>query len=236
MNRPGDSRSGRRTPDYHSSIPRTARKRIGENYSDGTTRLVEYVLKGQIVGRQSFFENGQLAMECAFRKGRRHGTMYRWHSSGGLCLAEPFVDGMPHGVAKQWSADGKLLGTYTMVQGTGIGLWRDQREDGSVYLAEAHFVKDGCIRGFEWFINEDQRTVYIERSFNESGVHGIWREWNERGRLSRGFPQYYVDNEKVTRRQYLRACKTDRTMPPFRDAENDPARVFPREIAKELRT
>jgi hypothetical protein len=121
-----------------------------------------------------------------------------------------------------------------MVCGTGIDLWRQQRDDGSIYLSEARYLKDGVLHGYEWWMNEDQRTVHGEMHYNGRGFHGIWREWNNQGRLRRGFPQYYVNHQKVTKKRYLKACETDPTLPPFRSEDNDPAREFPPEIAKEL--
>ena len=151
-----------------------------------------------------------------------------------LTSAEPFHEGLPHGVAKQFSANGRVIGTYTMVHGTGIDLWRGEREDGSIYLAEVLYLRDGRRQGFEWWINDDQKTVYEERHWDEGLLHGIWREWNEAGRLRKGFPKYHLKGEQVTKRVYLKACAHDSTLPAFRIQDNRPARAFPREIRRKL--
>ena len=83
------------------------------------------------------------------------------------------------------SPEGRLIGTYRMHRGTGLDLWYRQREDGSIYLGEVHHLLEGRRHGFEWWINEDQETVYIERHWREGQLHGIWREWNAAGRLRR---------------------------------------------------
>jgi len=220
--------------EYRSSIPDAARSRVVEKHASGKSKVVEYTLKGEVVGRRCFFETGEPESEYSFRKGMKHGVQYQWYSPGRLTFAEPFANGLPHGKAKQWADDGTLMGDYTMVHGTGIDLWRQHRGDGSVYLSEARYVVKGIVHGFDWWINEDQTTVHIERCFNDQGLHGIWREWNDRGRLRRGFPQYYINNEKVSKRKYMKACEIYPTLPRFCVEDNEPARVFPPEIARSL--
>lgn len=221
---------------YKSSIPKTAREHVVEKYPDGKKKRAEYRLRGKVVGIRCFFETGEPDFENGLKNGKKHGTEYVWYCPNLLSSSEPFVEGVAHGTVKQWSSDGKLIGTYRMTHGTGLDLWREQREDGSVYLSEVRSCKDGHCHGFGWDINEDQESVHKELHFSSSGLwHGICREWNARGRLCRGYPQYYVNNKKVTKRQYLLACKDDPTLPPFRVEDNSPSRVFPPEIAKHLR-
>ena len=191
-------------------------------------------MKGKIVGRRSFYETGEPEIEYALKNGKPHGTHYDWPSPGNLGFAEPYVDGVSHGTAKQWSMDGQLIGTYKMNHGMGVDLWRCQRDDGSVYLSESRYLKNGFVCGFEWFINEDQKRVDSECHWNGKGLHGICRGWNDHGRLRRGFPQYYVNNTKVTKRQYFKAYEADPALPPFRVEDNMPVRVLPPEVKRSL--
>src|SRR3712207_7333504 len=41
-------------------------------------------------------------------------------------------------------------------------------------------------------IYEDQTRVFSERHWWHGALHGIERWWNDRGRLSRGFPKHWV--------------------------------------------
>lgn len=216
---------------YKSSIPQTARERVVEKYPSGKKRRAEYRLQGMVVGVRCFYETGEFESETPLKSGKRHGTAYYWYEPGCLDFAEPFVDGVAHGTAKQWSRDGKLMGTYKMKHGTGLDLWWCENEDGSVVLSEVHYLKNG----FQWFINEDQKRIDSESHYNGKGLHGICRRWNAQNRLCRGYPQYYVNHKKVTKRQYMSACRDDLTLPPFRVEDNAPSRVFPPEIAKHLR-
>jgi antitoxin component YwqK of YwqJK toxin-antitoxin module len=221
---------------YQTSIPPAAVERIVSTHPDGSRRHAEYVLEGEVVGHRWWDEDGSLSRETPFMNGVKHGVEYIFYASGNLVSAEPYERGQMHGLTEQWDRDGRLIGTYTMVHGTGIDLWRWVRPDGSISLSEVRYYKDGHRHGFEWWINWDQQQVSEEQHFREGEPHGIHRDWNVRDRLSRGFPKYYVNGRKVTKRQYLAACKTDATLPPFRVEENDPARTFPPEIQRELGT
>jgi hypothetical protein len=220
---------------YRSSIPKFAKERILERFVSGAKKKAEYRVGGAIVGVRRFHDTGEPESEHGLRNGQYHGVDYRWDSPGQLVSAIPYANGVGHGTAKQWGDDGRLIGTYRLVRGTGIDLWRQQREDGSIYLAEVFQWRDGKGHGFEWWINEDQTSVYIERHWQAWFLHGIEREWNAQGRLARGFPKYHVNGERVTKRQYLRACRSDPTLPPFRKVDNRPRRVFPPQLAKHLR-
>lgn len=163
-------------------------------------------------------------------------TGFRWDEPGKLLSATPFVNGIQHGVARQWDDRGRIVGTYKMVRGTGIDLWwRWRARDKSPYLAETLFWKNGHVHGFEWWINEDQRSVYIERHWWRSKLHGIHREWVWGKGLDRGFPKFYLQNKKVGKREYLNACKTDPTLPPYRPKGDRPRRDFPEDVARHLR-
>src|SRR5262249_7219402 len=152
---------------------------------------------------------------------------------GQLLSAEPYENGVPHGTAYQWASDGRLLGTYTLEHGTGLDLWRQAWEDGRVYLAEVHSIRNGLSHGFEWWFFVGRR-LRRERHWQEGTLHGIEREWNFSGGLRRGFPRYWVRGERVTKAKYLKASVVDSTLPAFDVKDNLPYRTFPAEIEKHL--
>lgn len=221
-------------PRYRSSIPKTATERILAYYPSGAKERAEYLVGTDIVGIRYFHETGELSFEIPQRHGRLHGTMYRWDEPGVLLSTEPYVDGLAHGTARQWDND-TLIGTYTMVRGTGLDLWWSRRPSGEILLAEARSLRDGRLDGFEWWINEDQRSVYEERHFQHGKLHGIERQWNAKGRLRRGYPKYWVNDTQVSKRIYLARAKKDPTLPPFRASDNDPRRQFPKDVAGHTR-
>lgn len=204
-----------------------------ETYEDGRPQKAEYLVGGAVVGVRFFHESGEPAFEYGLKDGRLHGVLYRWDIPGVLLSAEPYVDGLAHGTAMQWSDDGELVGSYTMERGTGLDLWWGGC-GGERALAEARFMRDGQRHGFEWWIHPNQWRVTEERHCWRGEHHGIEREWNERGRLRRGFPRYYVDGERVSKRQYLRAQTVRPELPPFREQDQLPEREFPPEVARHL--
>ena len=216
-----------------SSIPKSARERILTTHPEGQKCRVEYVLGGKVVGVRYFLPEGASEIEYGLKAGRLHGMRYDFLGAHLLC-AEPYVNGLVHGVARQWSPDGKLLGTYRMNQGTGIDLWRSQRADGSPYLAEVHYIKRGRPHGFEWWINEDQRTVHWERLWRNGQPHGIERQWTG-GRLARGYPRFHLRGKRVRKAEYLKACVKDKSLPPYRQEDDSQERSFPPDVRRKLR-
>jgi antitoxin component YwqK of YwqJK toxin-antitoxin module len=177
-----------RRPRYKSSIPARAKERVISRHPDGTKARTEYTVGRSVVGHREWDEDGLLSYEWPERNGRNHGVEYEW-ARGRLVSAEPWESGVQHGVTRQWRLDGRRLGTYAMRRGTGLDLWRQEHEDGTPYLSEVLYLKDGRRRGFQWFINEDQETVHVERHWLSGQLHGVWREWDTRGRLEPGYPQ-----------------------------------------------
>jgi hypothetical protein len=219
---------------YVSSIPSEAvAKPIGK-YSNGQPKQVEYYLGCEMVGRRSYNHNGDLEMEYSFRGGKRHAWAYRWDVPGKLLSATPYQDNVEHGTAYQWADDGSLLGAYTMVHGTGTDLWWNEW-DGDVILAEAFQMRDGLRHGYEWwFYLSMPGKLSSEKHWYQGEQHGVERYWNVNGRLARGYPRYWIQDERVTKRQYVRAAAKDSTLPPFRAEDNLASRDFPPEVAESL--
>jgi hypothetical protein len=222
---------------YRSSIPKAAQERVVSMWeSCGLKQKVECVLDGEVVGIRWFGEDGLMATETPRKNGLNHGTMYyfndRMDGKLRVTFAERYRDGFAHGTARQWSLySGRLIGSYALIHGTGIDLWRGESYSGrSVHLQEARYLKSGNWHGFEWWLDEDQKTIHQEAHFWENLQHGIRRDWNSEGKLRRGYPQYWVKNERVSKRQYLRACDKDPNLPRFREIDNLPKRNFPPDV------
>ncbi|HXG63478.1 MAG TPA: hypothetical protein VNO70_00125 [Blastocatellia bacterium] len=216
---------------YKSSIPPEATEQVvSECRREGNAiwlRRTKCLFDGKVVGERFYEEDGTLVIETPLKDGKRHGVVYCWHDTGELLSAEPYVDGLLHGTSLQWSEDGALLGTYALVHGTGYDIWRNVGEDGRIYISEIHSLQAGLPHGFEWWLNEDQRSVWEERHWHLGELHGIERRWNRAGGLSRGWPKYWVRGERVTKKQYLRAVESDASLPAFREADQFPKRNFP---------
>lgn len=194
-------------------------------------RTTECILNGQVVGQRSYDQDGRLTIETPLKNGKKHGREYIWDIfSGNLESVEPYVDGKLHGLAKQYGRKGKVIGTYRFVHGTGYDIWRYEREDGSVGISEIFTVQDGSLHGYEWWLKADQNSVWHERHWQHGEHHGIERMWNEKNSLKRGYPKYWIQGQKVSKRVYLNAAKQDTSLPPYRENDNRPQRKFPNEI------
>jgi hypothetical protein len=188
------------------------------------------------VGVRQFDADGELELDGGARGGKRHGREYRLDLQGKLLSATAYKDGLEHGLARQWSEDGRLIGTYRMRNGTGVDLWWQEtwRKPRRPFLAEVYFMLNGARHGFEWWLNEDQRSVREERHWSNDTAHGIEREWNIKGKLRAGFPKFYVRGTLVTRQAYNEAQEHDLTLPQYRAEDNRPQRVFPSFVARRL--
>jgi antitoxin component YwqK of YwqJK toxin-antitoxin module len=216
---------------YQTSIPADATEVVEEWHPNGAKAYACYFLGGERVGCRQWDEDGGLMYDCGMRAGVRHGNVYCFYANGQMEEVQPYRNGQMHGTGKQWSEEGELLITWQLTNSTGVDLWCDSRTG---TLAEEHFWPgpEDLGKARQW--NNDEKTVWQEYFYGlDKGYHGVWREWNARGRLRRGFPRYYVNDRKVTRRQYLRACAGDPTLPPYRPEEDDPHRQLPAEYLRQ---
>jgi hypothetical protein len=219
---------------YISSIPLEAAAKPAGKYRGGQPKRIDYYLDRQMVGRRTYNHNGDLAMECSFHNGKRHGWAYRWDVPGKLLSATHYENDVEHGTAYQWADDGSLLGSYTMEHGTGTDLWWEVW-DGAVNLAEAYQMLEGLRHGFEWwFWPGDRGRLSTEKHWHNGLQHGIERDWNYKGRLARGYPRYWIQDERVTKWQYVRGAVKDPTLPAFRTEDNTSSRDFPPEVQESL--
>lgn len=189
-----------------SDIPRNAVEIRVEGY-DG---LAECVVDGRVVGPRVYNEKGRIVRETSLKDGKRHGNEIEWDDDGTLLSVEPYFEGQIHGLAKQYGRGGKVIGTHRFVHGTGYDIWRWEWWEGFAPVSEVHSMRDGVPHGYEWWLDPDQRSLDHERHWCEGEYHGIERIWNHRKKLRRGYPKYWIRGEAVTKRQYLKAVKSDK--------------------------
>ena len=132
-----------------------------------------------------------------------------------------WVHGVQHGLQQQWDEHGNLLTATRFVRGTGLDLWFDGGR-----LSESRQFVDGHLHGPErWW--SGARDVWLEIQFWRGQKHGLERQWNNRGRLRRGYPKYFVHDQQVTRRAYEQARRSDATLPALSPREGRPQRTPP---------
>jgi hypothetical protein len=217
---------------YRTSIPKHATEVVGSRYPNGSKKTAAYTVDGEMVGYREWQPDGHLDFEYGLRNGDKHGYEYRFHENGNLLEKERCRHGRLHGVGKQWAEDGRLLVTWKMVNACGLDLWCD--EEG--HLAQEHLWPRSGELGYKRLWTGDEWTVYEEYFFMlGKGYHGIWRKWNARGLLKRGFPWFFVADRRVRMREYLQARETDTSLPPYLAAADAPHRCLPEEYLRQRR-
>lgn len=213
---------------YRSSIPAKATRRIKEKYEDGSTKCVGYYLAGKLVGHRYWDEEGELYLEYGIKNGKKHGREYYFcYPHGQPDEMTPYRNGLPHGIAMQFNQRGEILITSEMKKGVGLDLWCDSLNH---TLSEEQYYPNKNECGYRRNWNEDEKTIYEEYYWlSPHGYHGIWREWNESGKLRRGFPRYYIQGKQVTKRSYQADCLQDRSLIPYREADDSPIRPLPKQ-------
>jgi hypothetical protein len=218
---------------YRTSIPANAREVVEGFHANGQKESASYFVRGRKVGHRTWFENGQLAVEYALRNEARHGFCYSFYESGQILEKEKYRNGYAHGVGKQLAEDGTLLVAWKLSHGTGLNL-RCDTKTGKLAM-ESHFPKAGGLSYIRLW-NPDGRTVSRENLVSPgertwgNPLHGITRAWNKRGRLRRGFPQFWLPDGQVTKTEYLDACKAHSGLIPYRAEDDQPYRRLPREF------
>lgn len=211
---------------YRTSIPRNAVEVVDARYDSGAKKSSSYFMGGEKVGCREWDEEGSLDWEFALRDGVRHGNCYRFYPDGQVLEFEHYRNGREHGTGKQWTEDGRLLVTWTLKNGTGLDLWCDTRTE--TLAEEMYWPPEGKL-GYVRQWNPDEKTVWQEfYLLGGKGYHGVWREWNEKGRMRRGLPQFYIEDKRVTKQQYLKACEADRSLPRYRPLDDGPQRKLPK--------
>ena len=189
-------------------------------------RTVEYRLGPRVVGKRAYDAEGRIMQEIPFRDGHAHGRVYEFYDSGAVSCLEWYAQGLQHGTCYQWDDDGRLLGKYVLSHGTGLDVWRHRHVNGRVYASEIRTFKRGHLHGFEWWLHG--RRLSSETHFVDDKKHGIERSWDIKGGLDKTYPRYWLRDERVSKRQYLAAARTDSSLPPFLERDNKPKRGLPK--------
>ena len=204
-------------------IPQNAREKVVKRHDKGFKQVALYYASRKLVGHRSWDNEGHLAQEYAIRNNEKHGVFVSYWPNGIANWVTHYVDGKEHGISRQYDYKGKLIGKYRMRHGTGVDLWFDAPGE----LSEERYVRDGKWDGFErWW--STRHSVFAETHFKENLEHGIKREWTAGGNLRRGYPRYFIRGNRVSKREYERACKEDPSLPRYRSEDDSPKRTQPK--------
>ncbi len=96
-------------------------------------------------------------------------------------------------------------------------------------------MKHGKMHGFEWWFDCEDGRLWSETQWHAGMRHGIERNWITGKRSIFGKPIFWINGERATRREYIKASETDKSLPPFRNEDDLPARAFPSARAEAAR-
>jgi antitoxin component YwqK of YwqJK toxin-antitoxin module len=221
-----------------SGIPQNAiEKLVAENKTNLSQghRVVDCFVAANHVGRRVYNQDGILIVETPMKAGLKHGREITWDDEANLLSIEPYRNGKIHGTAKQYGRNGKIIGIYKLQHGTGLDIWRQEDENNKVFVSEIHSLQDGVPNGYEWWFTSSRRDLMHERHWQRGKLHGIERVWNRKGKLRRGYPKFFIEDQVVSKRKYVAMALLDKTLPIFQEKDNLPARKLPAEVRKIMR-
>lgn len=182
---------------------------------------VEHVVRGVVRLRVWPADTEHPEIAIAYdASGHMHGPEREWFPDGRLKYDARWIHGVQHGLQRQWDAHGRLVVRERFVRGTGLDAYCGH---GRV-ITETREMKQGRRHGWErWWT--DARHVHAEGHFHEGLEHGVFREWR---RAKRPMRRYFVRGVEVERAAYLRAVRSDPTLPPLVPGDDDPRRQRPK--------
>jgi hypothetical protein len=150
--------------------------------------------------------------------GKGHGIEIE-RDSGRTTWCAQWVHGKQHGLVIQFDARGQPLLVTRFVRGRGTDIWIDCGK-----VSEVREMVDGRPHGsVRW---GDPRRPWEEEHYCRGERHGIFRQWSD-GTLQKGFPQFYLNDSRVTRRAYLAAQAIDPSLPRYDKRDDVNLRVMP---------
>ncbi|MBI5354545.1 MAG: hypothetical protein HZB50_18040 [Chloroflexi bacterium] len=206
-------------------LVRTNKEDLAQGY-----RVVDCLVAGNHVGRRVYNQDGILILETPMKDGLKQGREITWDDDGNLLSIEPYTNGKIHGTAKQYGRNGKVIGKYKLKYGTGLDIWRQEDERKGVFVSEVHSLQDGVPHGYEWWFASSQHDLMHESHWQRGKLHGIERVWNRKGKLRRGYPKFFIEDQVVSKQKYVKMALLDTTLPILQEKDNLPYRNMPSEI------
>lgn len=173
--------------------------------------------------------DGRLLHEMPLdEKGERHGVEAQHDESGRVVWCAQWMHGAMHGPMMQFDERGRPILLTHFVRGKGTDLWA---ECGKV--TEMREMADGKLHGLtRW---GDPRRPIEEEYFFAGRRHGIFRRWQPTGELRKGFPRFYIKDNRVSRQVYQAAQAKDPSLPEYRLEDDLNLRVMPSVVAMALK-
>jgi len=135
-----------------------------------------------------------------------------YYPDGSIESEVTLVDGLPEGVSRFWHPNGILASELPVRHGIPEGVGKQWNEKGE--LLGTFEIKDGTGIERHWHPNG---TLMGETPWLHGKVTGRERAYFEDGELAGDM--YWLDNEKVSRKRYMEACKHNPELPRYDEPE-----------------
>ncbi len=164
---------------------------------------------------------GAVLWECPFdRRGLRHGLELSRYGNGAAEWQVRWVRGSMHGTAQQFDEGGHVLYRCRFDRGTGVDLWVQGSE-----IVELREFKENERHGLERWGHP--RLPYEEAFYVRGKRAGVFRRWTG-SEMEVGYPKFFVDDDEVSKSDYLHARRRRPELPAYLPAENRRARPLDR--------
>jgi hypothetical protein len=181
----------------------------------------EALLGGRKLGRLLWSLDGRILHEQPLdAQGRHHGVEVERDNSGKAVWCAGWVHGSMHGPVIQFDEHGHPLMVTYFVRGRGTDIWMS-----GGHVSEIREMEDAQPHGLVRWGNPTSPSE--EGYFFRGRRHGIFRKWESDGTLKKGYPQYYVEDKRISRLAYEKACEANPVLPPYNPRQNGNRRALP---------
>ncbi|HSX10180.1 MAG TPA: hypothetical protein VLF94_00470 [Chlamydiales bacterium] len=135
------------------------------SYEDGTPKTVERFRDGKLDGESLlYWPNGKLKRRCSFLNGVRHGLDQMWSEEGHLADEGRYEKGKPVGVHRRYGKKGNLIEEITYLDGPRFNI-HSWDENGELRL-EARWIDGETYQERAW---DRFQNIWIEKEGHWDG-------------------------------------------------------------------
>lgn len=132
-----------------------------------------------------------------------------YHDNGMIRFESDFIDGVPHGLQRHWHPNGVLAMEMPFDHGIIDGMVRQWNHKGELVATSNLKMGTGVLRTLNLEQGLDGEITYVDGKFT-----GRQRCYCGGELMATVF---WLDNDKVSRKRYLEACKQNPNLPRYED-------------------
>lgn len=150
----------------------------------------------------------------------KNGVERTFHPNGQLSTEVTIKNGLPNGVTRNWHPNGVLALEAPVKDGVVEGTARQWNDSGQ--LLGTYEILNGSGVMKHWHPNG---RLSGEITFVNGQFDGRIRTWDETGELIG--EEFQIANKKVSKKKYIKACKSNPTLPRYDENDLNPKLKLP---------